>query len=130
MLYPLGYLSFILFTSAVLTIVYILLFIIDMPNSGAGGQDYFKRALKWPLFHISPIKSLLVAIIIIPYMVRCSCDDVNHFLLPVALPLGIHGDLAMQGAAVNDKDDEEQDTPIFETHHHLLHGDNKQYVNT
>lgn len=43
-----------------------------------------------------------------------------------ALPLGIHGDLAMRGAAVEDKGDEEQDTPIFETHHHLLHGDNKQ----
>ena len=53
-----------------------------------------------------------------------------YVTLPIALPLGIHGDLAMQGSAVDDKDDEEQDTPIFETHHHLLHGDNKQYVNT
>ena len=47
----------------------------------------------------------------------------------LALPLGIHGDLAMRGAAVDEKEDEERDTPIFETHHHLLHGDNKQYVN-
>ena len=46
--------------------------------------------------------------------------------LCLALPLGIYGDLAMRGAAVDEKEDEERDTPIFETHHHLLHGDNKQ----
>ena len=34
----------------------------------------------------------------------------------------------MRGTAVDEKEDEERDTPIFETHHHLLHGENKQYV--
>ena len=64
----------------------------------------------------------------------CPCVSIHNytllyvFIFPAALPLGIHGDLAMRGAAVEDKGDEEQDTPIFETHHHLLHGDNKQYV--
>ena len=54
----------------------------------------------------------------------------NYRNIYVALPLGIHGDLIMRGAAVDDKEDVERDTPIFETHHHLLHGDNKQCVNT
>lgn len=34
----------------------------------------------------------------------------------------------MQGAAADGKDDAQEETPIFEEHHSLLHGDNKKWV--